>query len=247
MGIDERTALILKVHQSNFVQRGFTEEVSLKELVAIGKKHNLPVVNDLGSGVFIPTRDILGYSEPTVQQSVRDGATVTCFSGDKMLGGGQAGLIMGEANYIKKIKRNPLFRVLRVDKIVFSMLERLLSYYLDGNWQSEIKLWSVLSMAESVLYSRGKAILKNLGNPTGLSVEATKGYVGGGALPESHIPSVGICFSRDYKPTALVRKFRDMNPPIIGRIDDERFILDLRAVDEADLSLLEESIRSAIN
>jgi len=245
-GLNDRTALILKVHQSNFVQRGFTAEVSLKDMVALGKKHNLPVIDDLGSGVFVPTRDILGYAEPTVQQSVRDGATMTCFSGDKMLGGGQAGLIVGKADYVKKIKRNPLFRTLRVDKIVFSMLERLLSYYLSGDWSSEIKLWSILSVAESELYARGKEMLSKLGNPSGLSVEATSGFVGGGALPESSIPSVGICFSTDYKPTTLARKFRELSPPIIGRIDDERFILDLRAVDQADLILLEQAIWEVI-
>ena len=182
--IDDKTGLILKVHQSNFVQRGFTEGVSLKDLVGIGKKHELMVVNDLGSGVFVPTKELLGYAEPTVQQSVRDGADVTCFSGDKMLGGCQAGLIVGKRSQVEKIKKNPLFRTIRADKIVFSMLERLLRYYLDGTWQSEIKIWSLLSVPESELYKRGKAVVKAVGNPPGISVEATKTYVGGGHSPK---------------------------------------------------------------
>lgn len=245
--IDEKTALILKVHQSNFVQHGFTERISLKELVTLGMRRNLPVVNDLGSGAVIPTRETLGYSEPTVQQSVRDGAALTCFSGDKMLGGVQAGLIVGRADLVKRIKRNPIFRTIRVDKIVFSTLERLLVHYLNGQWRTEVKLWSILTIPESELYRRGKALLRKLGNPPGISVEATSSYVGGGALPESSIPSVGIVFSTEYRATALQQEFRKMTVPIIGRIDDDRFVLDLKAVEESDMKLLEDALSHVIN
>lgn len=244
--IDDKVGLILRVHQSNFIQRGFTDQVKLKPLVALGKKHNVPVVNDLGSGVFISTRDLLGYAEPTVQQSVRDGADVTCFSGDKMLGGCQAGLIVGRKDFVAKIKRNALFRTVRVDKIVFSILEKMLAYYLNGEWADEIKVWSLLSVSESELYRRGKALLKKAGNPSGISVEATGAYVGGGALPEATIPSVGIVFSSDYKATELLRKFRELTVSIIGRIDEDRFILDLKAVDEADLKHVQKAIESVV-
>ncbi len=245
--INEKTGLILRVHQSNFVQKGFTEQLALKPLVKLGKKHNIPVINDLGSGVFIQTKDVLGYTEPTVQQSVRDGADITCFSGDKMLGGCQAGLIVGKADLIGRIKRNALFRTVRVDKIVFSMLEKMLAYYLNGQWQTEIKLWALLSVAESELYRRGKQILKKLGNPSGISVEATKAFVGGGALPEANIPSVGIIFSKDYKAGSLLKRFREMPVPIIGRIDNDRLILDLKAVDEVDLPRIEAAIKQVIS
>ncbi len=245
--IDDKTGLILRVHQSNFVQRGFTDQVDLKHLVALGKKHGIPVINDLGSGVFIPTREILGYSEPTVQQSVRDGADVTCFSGDKMLGGCQAGLIVGRSELIMKIKKNALFRTVRVDKIVFSMLEKMLTFYLNGDWATEIKVWSILSINESELYRRGKQLVKKLGNPKGVSVEATRAYVGGGALPEANIPSVGIVFSSEYKATAMLRKFREMSTPIIGRIDEDRLILDLKAVDESDLPYLQDAITRVLS
>ena len=244
--IDEKTGVILKVHQSNFVQKGFIEQVDLKALVTLGNKYNIPIVNDLGSGVFVPTKPILGYNEPTVQQSVNDGADVTCFSGDKMLGGGQAGLIVGKEGYITKIKKNPLFRILRVDKIVFSMLENLLRYYLENQWQTNIKLWSILSISESALYKRGRMILGKLENPTGLSVEATHAYVGGGALPESTIPSVGIVFSSSYKANVLLKRFLKMETPVIGRIENDCFILDLKAVDEIDLEYLIEAISNII-
>jgi len=241
-----RTGLILKVHRSNFVQTGFTEEVTIKDLAPLGHKYDLPVVNDLGSGVFIDTREILGYSEPTVQQSVRNGADITCFSGDKMLGGVQAGLIVGGAAHISKIKKNPLFRMMRVDKIVFSMLERLFAIYLGGTYRTQIRLWRILSTPEAELYQRGKDLLAELGRPPGLSVEATSAYVGGGALPEAAIPSVGIVFSGDFKMTSLMKQFREMDLPIIGRVENDRFVLDLKAVDEGDLGALTEAVRRVI-
>ncbi|MFH1374306.1 MAG: L-seryl-tRNA(Sec) selenium transferase [bacterium] len=244
--VDEKTGLILKVHQSNFVQAGFTGKVSVKELVKLGAGYDLTVVNDLGSGVFVNTGKIIGYSEPTVQQSVRDGADLTCFSGDKMLGGVQAGLIVGRASLIKKIKRNPLFRTVRVDKVVLALMEKLLTSYLNGTWQTEIKLWALLSLPESELYRRGRRLLKQLGHPAGLSVEATRGFVGGGALPESGIASVGLVFGPPHRATSLMRRFRMMNPPVIGRIDDDCFILDLRAVAEDQLLLLKDSVAEAI-
>lgn len=245
--VSEKTGMILKVHQSNFVQKGFVENPTLSDLVKIGKKMNLPVINDLGSGVFIKTKPILGYSEPTVQESVRAGADLTCFSGDKMLGGGQAGLIVGKKELVAKVKKNPIFRAFRVDKIVFSMLETLLELYLSDRWQDEIKLWQVMSQKESDLYKRAKAILKNLGNPKGVAVEATNGYIGGGALPEAHIPSVGITFSEEYNPNKMMKMFRELPYPIIGRIDSDRFILDLKAVDLDDYPYFEKSIKEILD
>jgi len=203
-------------------------------------------VNDLGSGVFIQTREMLGYNEPTVQQSVRAGADLTCFSGDKMLGGVQAGLIVGRADFIVKIKKNPLFRTIRVDKVVLSILERLLAAYLDGSYKSEIKLWSVLSTSIATLKKRGAAILKSLGNPSGISVESTKAFVGGGALPESEIPSIGLVFSNDFKPEKLAGQFRMYDPPVVGRIENDRFVLDLKAIDPGDIDILTDVVRHVI-
>ncbi len=244
--IDDKTGLILKVHQSNFVQKGFVDQPDIKDLVKLGKKYSIPVVNDLGSGVFIDTKEILGYKEPTVQQSVRQGADLTCFSGDKMLGGTQAGLIVGKKELVIKIKKNQLFRTMRVDKLVFSMLEKLLRIYLDGTYEKDIKLWKILSTTESELYKRGKKIHQELGSPTSLSVEASKGFVGGGALPESDIPSVALIFSADYKPNLLLKKFRALPTPIIGRIENDRFMLDLKAVDPEEISVITEAIKAIL-
>lgn len=244
--IDSSTGMILKVHKSNFTQSGFTEEVPLKDLVDLGRRCSIPVFNDLGSGVFINTRDLLGYAEPTVQQSVAAGADLTSFSGDKMLGGSQAGLIVGRAELIDRLKKNPIFRTVRVDKITFSIVEKMLTCYMNNTHHTEIALWRLLSVPESILYQRGKSILAALGNPAGLVIEATRVYIGGGALPQSDIPSVGIVFSGDYKPNRLLRQFRECTPPIIGRIEDDRFILDLKAVEESDLPVLVAAIRTII-
>ncbi|RKX27372.1 MAG: L-seryl-tRNA(Sec) selenium transferase [Candidatus Zixiibacteriota bacterium] len=244
--IDSRTALILKVHRSNFTQSGFTEDVTLKQLVELGEKHNLPVINDLGSGVFIPTSKIFGYREPTVQESVRAGASLTCFSGDKMLGGMQAGLIVGRSNLVTKIKKNPIFRTIRVDKVVFAVLERLLTIYLNGTHLDDIKLWRLLSTNRAHLRSVAEKILKQLGKPDGITVENTDAFVGGGALPEQPIKSVGLVFSARYSARKLMKTFREFRPPVIGRVDDDRFILDLKAVDESDYTNIVKAVRRVI-
>jgi L-seryl-tRNA(Ser) seleniumtransferase len=235
------------VHKSNFVQAGFTEEVPLKDLVALGQRRGIPVVNDLGSGVFIDTQEFLGYSEPSVQQSVRSGADLTCFSGDKLLGGMQAGLIVGKADLVGKLKKNPFFRTVRVDKVVFTILERLLSIYLEGTYRTDITLWALLGVPDSELYQRGKALVRDAGNPPGVSVEASKAYVGGGSLPEKEVPSVAVCFSNDHKAEKLIAAFRRMNPPIIGRIENDRFLLDLKAIPPSEYMHLLAAIKSVIS
>jgi L-seryl-tRNA(Ser) seleniumtransferase len=244
--IDDRTALILKVHRSNFVQSGFTQEVDLKALVILGLKHGLPVVNDLGSGVFVSTREILGYHEPTVQESVRAGAALTCFSGDKMLGGVQAGLIVGQRDVVQKIKKNPIFRTVRVDKLVFAVLERLLAAYLNGTHLEEIKLWQVLSRPVQELRRMAEAIVVQAGSPSDLSIEETAAFVGGGALPEQSLPSIGLVFARSRNANEMMIAFRKSSPPIIGRIDNDRFILDLKAVDSDDVAMLAGAVSHAL-
>ncbi|MBU0983343.1 MAG: L-seryl-tRNA(Sec) selenium transferase, partial [candidate division Zixibacteria bacterium] len=216
-------------------------------LVAIGQTHGIPVVNDLGSGVFIPTNDLLGYHEPSVQDSVRAGASLTCFSGDKLLGGVQAGLIVGRADLVKKVKKNPVFRALRVDKVVYSVVEKLLSIYLNGTHQQDIKLWSILSTPVAELRRRAEHLHGAVGAPATITIRDTGALVGGGALPEQTIPSVALAFAAEIKATALMKRFREMTPPVIGRIVDDRLVLDLKAVDESHLDTLAEAIRIALS
>ncbi len=245
-GITAKTAMILKVHKSNFTQTGFTKDVAIPELVPLARKHQCLLVNDLGSGLFFSTKQLLGYEEPTVQRSVSDGADLTCFSGDKMLGGVQAGLIVGKQELVSKIKKNPLFRAMRVDKITFAVLERLLASYLNGSHTTDIAVWSMLSIPEAELYKRAKAMVKSAGEPKGVSVEATKAYLGGGAMPEEAIPSVAIIFASTFSATALQKKFRNHAIPIIGRIEAGRFMLDIKAVALSDDAVLIEAIRAAV-
>ncbi|MEW5795496.1 MAG: L-seryl-tRNA(Sec) selenium transferase [Candidatus Zixiibacteriota bacterium] len=233
--VDDKTALILKVHKSNFVQAGFTQEVDLRALVALGRKRGIPVVNDLGSGTFVATRELLGYAEPTVQGSVRDGAALTCFSGDKMLGGVQAGLIVGQRDLVSKVKKNPLFRTVRVDKIVFSVLEGLLEAHLNDTYRDRVKLWQILARPTDELRAMAMNVLARCGTPADVTVEDTSAFIGGGAMPEQSLPSVGLVFSPVRSANQLMTAFRGQQPPVIGRIDTDRFILDFKAIDSEDL------------
>lgn len=245
--IDKSTSLILKVHRSNFVQAGFTKEVELNKLAALANKSGIILLHDLGSGAVTPARKLLGHDEPTPLQSIRDGADLVCFSGDKMLGGVQAGLIAGRRELVEKVKRNPLFRAVRVDKITIAALEIILKSYLDGHYETDIKLWQLLAVHEGELYKRAKQISKSLGNPEFISVEATKSYIGGGGLPEAALPSVGLIFSKDIDAEKLLALFRHSRPPIIGRIENDRLIIDLKAVDEDELKIVESSIRQILS
>jgi L-seryl-tRNA(Ser) seleniumtransferase len=244
--IDNSTSLILKVHKSNFVQAGFTKEVELSRLATVASKNSLILVHDLGSGAVFQTKKLLGHEEPTPHQSIRNGADIVCFSGDKMLGGVQAGLIAGKKDLIDQIKKNPLFRTVRLDKIILAALEKILKSYLNGTHTTDIKLWKLLSVSEGDLYKRAKKITASLDNPEFISVEATKSYIGGGGLPESALPSVGLIFSKKLNPEDLQTAFRKSSPPIIGRIENDRFILDLKAIDENDLELLEIAIKQVL-
>ena len=243
---DSNTSMILKVHKSNFVQAGFTKEVPLAKLVPLAQKNNLILVHDLGSGALVSARKTIGFDEPTPLQSIRTGAHVVCFSGDKLLGGVQAGLIAGKKDLIEKIKRNPLFRIVRVDKIVIAALEKILKSYLSGRHENEIKLWELLSVSEAELYKRAKALCQDLGNPEFISVEATKSFIGGGGLPEAALSSVGLIFSKKHDADRILSLFRRCDPPIIGRIENDRLILDLKAIDTGELKVLENSIRQVL-
>lgn len=238
----QNPALILKVHRSNFAIEGFTGEVDIKTLVKLSKKYNVPVVNDLGSGVFINTSEFIKTKEPTVPESVRSGADLTCFSGDKLLGGPQAGLIVGSKELIAKIKRNPIYRAMRVDKVVFSAMEVLLRYYLDGNWKENIKLWRLASIDKTELDKRGEQILKKLSAGDKIRLESTEGQMGGGSLPEVYLPSAGLVFQSKLSPQKIATLFRAADSPVIGRIKDDKFIIDLKAIDIDDLDTLMSTI-----
>ncbi len=247
IALEENPALILKVHRSNFAVSGFTDEVNLKSLIKLGRENNVSIVNDLGSGVLVDTSKIAGIKEPTVQASVRDGADLTCFSGDKLLGGVQSGLIVGQSDLVTKIKKNPVYRTVRVDKIIFSAIEELLKHYLDDTWKKNIRLWNLAYTGESVLYERGRKLLKKINAGEKISLEASQGGIGGGALPEIPIPSVALVFNSGLPPQKIAALFRRTNPPVIGRISNDRFMIDLKAIDEETLAILQDIIKNIIS
>ena len=242
--LQDDPALILKVHKSNFAVTGFTEEPTIKELVALGKKYNVPVVNDLGSGVLVDTTDMAGVKEPTVQGSVRDKADLTSFSGDKLLGGLQAGLIVGKREYVERIKKNPIYRAMRVDKVVFSAVEEMLGYYLNDTWKENIKLWRLAGVSESELYQRGRSLMEKIGAGDKISLEGSRAEMGGGALPGVTLPSVALVFNSSISPEKLAALFRNAEPPVVGRISEGRFMIDLKAVDDDDAEILVNIIKN---
>jgi L-seryl-tRNA(Ser) seleniumtransferase len=244
--LEENPAIILKVHRSNFAVSGFTDDVDLKTLIGLGRKSGIPVINDLGSGVLIDTTEFAGVKEPTVQGSVRDGAALTCFSGDKLLGGVQAGLIVGAEDLVDRIKKNPVYRTVRVDKTIFSAVEEMLGYYLDGSWKENIKLWRLASVSESELYVKGRKLLEQIDAGDKVLLEGSRAEMGGGALPEVPLPSVALVFRSQLRPTKIAELFRMSHPPVIGRIFEDRFMIDLKAIDDEDYDILASIIKRLI-
>jgi L-seryl-tRNA(Ser) seleniumtransferase len=234
--IDDKTALLLKVHTSNYKVVGFTSEVTLDELVAIGKKHKVPVMEDLGSGALI---DLSRYGlpkEPIVSERIRAGADVVTFSGDKILGGPQAGLMVGRREWIERINKNHLQRALRCGKLTLAALEATLRLYRQSPGITQAiptlraftrSLDEIRNFAEAVLPRLQAA----LGDGFRLSLEESTSQIGSGALPTEELPTVVIAIEQPKLSAATIaKKFRDAHPPIIGRIKDGRFLVDLRTI-----------------
>jgi L-seryl-tRNA(Ser) seleniumtransferase len=250
--IDEDTGLLLKVHKSNYSVVGFSAEVPLKTLVALGKKHSLPVMEDLGSGTFIDFSKYGMLREPTVQDSVAAGTDIITFSGDKLLGGPQAGLIVGKKDFIDRIKKNPITRALRIDKMTLAALESTLRLY-----REEAKAVRVIPtlrmMTQSIEEIEAKAkrlqsMLENLGRPE-LSVRRLDLFSrpGGGSLPLLELPTkcLGVVID-GLKPNALQKRLRTNAPPIIGRIENDMFIMDARTIQDEDLTVIEDAFRQLL-
>jgi len=244
-------ALLLKVHQSNFRMIGFVERPSVGQLVELGKKHNLCVVEDLGSGVMLRTEDFELAHEPSVLEAISAGADLVCFSGDKLLGAPQAGIILGKKKYIDLLRKHPLHRALRLDKMFVAGLESVLLSYIKGEATKKICVWQMISTPLDVLKKRAKNIGAQL-KKSGISISITesKSTVGGGSLPGETLPAIVISVqsfgtspqdksapSVDLSADRQAKLFREQSPPIIGRIEDEKFVLDLRTIfpDQDDL------------
>ena len=234
--IGKKTALLLKVHTSNYKIVGFSSEVDLAKLVAIGEKHKVPVMEDLGSGAFI---DLSRYGlpkEPLVAERIAIGADIVTFSGDKVLGGPQAGLVVGKKNWINQMSKNPLHRALRCGKLTLAALEATLRLYRQSaNVTDEIPTLKAFTRPLEEIEQMGERLLpalaKALGDEFRLSLEDSTSQIGSGALPMEEIPTKVIAIQQDgIGAERIAESFRNANPPIIGRIKDNRFLLDLRAI-----------------
>lgn len=243
--IESDTGLLLKVHKSNYSVVGFTAEVSVKDMVELGRKYHIPVMEDLGSGTFIDFSQYGLLKEPTVQESVVTGADVVTFSGDKLLGGPQAGIIVGKKDIIDRIKQNPLTRALRIDKLTLAALESTLRLYLDKDKAiAAIPTLRMLTLSYDDIAKKAARlgnILENIDDAR-LSIKLIdlSSRAGGGALPLLELPSrcVGVKVE-GMSVNAVERYMRNNTPPIIGRIEDDLFIIDLRTIQEDELQFIE--------
>jgi L-seryl-tRNA(Ser) seleniumtransferase len=250
--ISDNTALLLKVHQSNFSIVGFTKAVTLKELAELGRAHDVPVMEDLGSGTFIDFSPYGLAKEPTVQDSVAAGVDVVTFSGDKLLGGPQAGLIVGKKEYIDQIKNNPLNRALRIDKMTLAALESTLQLYRDPEKAVDaIPTLRMLTIAFEEIRQNAEALQARLAGPgtPGMHVEILErsSRTGGGALPLQELPSVclGVRIA-GLTVNHMEQKLRANTPPIIGRIEDDTFIMDLRTIQHDEFPIIESAFNQLL-
>lgn len=249
--INENTGAIMKVHTSNYKILGFTESVEVDKLSNLSKKYNVPLIEDLGSGVFI---DLSKYGlsyEPTVLDSLKNGADIVTFSGDKLLGGVQAGIIVGKKEYIQKMKKNQLTRALRVDKLTICALEATLRMYLDE--ENAIKNIPTLRMLTySIQELEKKAVglydkIKDL-KDFDIKISDSKSQVGGGSMPLEFIDSKVIeIIPKKISVSSLEKKLRLSKSHIIGRIKDEKYILDVRTIFEDEFDLIYEELKRCLS
>ncbi len=224
--INRETALILKVHRSNFTISGFTHDPKLREIVAVAAKHEAPLVYDLGSGCILDTSQFGIHREPTVQDSIRDGADVVMFSGDKLLGGPQAGIIVGKKNLIDRISKHPLARALRIDKMTLAALNSTLRSYLKGEAVYKIPIWQMISAEEEEIKRRA------LEWQLSIDSEVARGStaIGGGSMPGQMLPTWRLQISVKHDAEEISKWMRNYQARIIGRIEEHQLCLDPRTV-----------------
>ena len=241
--INEHTQALMKVHTSNYRIVGFSETPALSDLVELGHRYGLPVIEDLGSGSLVNLEQFGIHGEPTVQDSLKAGVDVVSFSGDKLLGGPQAGIILGKQTYLDILKRHPLNRAMRVDKMTLAALEATLQSY-DQEKAEEIPVIGMLSAKEDALHQKAE-LLASLLAEAGISADIvpTEGRVGGGSVPNQSLPSYAIALGGNVE--ALEETLRLGLQPIIGRIHEGRYLLDVRTLFESDFPVIVEALKEA--
>ena len=241
--ICENTKALMKVHTSNYRIVGFSETPALADLVTLGHAHDLPVLEDLGSGCLVDLKQFGIQGEPTVQESLKAGVDVVSFSGDKLLGGPQAGIILGKKKYLDVLKKHPLNRAMRVDKMTLAALEATLQIYEVGSY-TEIPVLGMLAATPDSLYQKACDLASTLAD-VGVSaaIVPTRGQVGGGSVPMQDLPSYAVAFSENVN--ALEETLRRGERPIIGRIHEGQYLLDVRTLFEADFPVIAQALKEA--
>ena len=224
--LEKPTSIVMRVHHSNFKMTGFTSEPSLKDLVQLSHEYQAYLIDDLGSGAMLDTARFGLTHEPMVQESISAGADLVCFSGDKLVGGPQAGIIIGRRDLVAKLKKHPLARAVRADKMCLAGLAETFSHYLKNEAEREIPVWQMISKSPGQIKSRANHWKNEIG--TGEVVEG-KSTVGGGTLPEETLPTWLFCLSVS-QPDRFLKDLRRCNPPIIARIENEKVLFDPRTV-----------------
>ena len=226
--ITPRTAALLRVHSSNFKVVGFTESVGIGDLVGLGKRHGIPVLDDIGSGCLIDTTRFGLEYEPLVQDSIKASVDLVMFSGDKLLGGPQAGIIVGREELVAKLRKHPLARAVRIDKVRLAGLAATLLHYVKGEAESKLPVWQMISMPVEHIENRARKWVNALGECA--SIIEGQSMIGGGSIPGGTIPTRLVCVSFNGGIKELADKLRKGSPSIIGRVENNKLLLDPRTV-----------------
>lgn len=249
--ITDKTAILFKAHRSNFVLKGFTEEVSIKELAELGEKHNLMSIYDIGSGLLRKVDNEALCDEPDVREAITAGIDLVCFSGDKLLGGGQAGIIAGKKKYIDVLKRHPLLRALRVCKTTIAILEKACSYYLDDKklFRNNILFSTLNRTAEEI--EQSAILLKEELSKLGIksSISPSEGQYGGGTLPDLTLPSfqVKLELEKKYSGKTLYHKLLFTEMPLLTNLRSGHIYIDLLCINNNDLPLIAKNIWNTLS
>ncbi len=240
--LDDGAQMILLAHPSNFKISGFTAQPELHELIDLARQYQVPLVYDLGSGALLDTSAYGIAREPTVQEILAAGADLVCFSGDKLLGGPQSGIIVGRQTLIARLNRHPLYRALRPDKLILITLSAVLLSYLRGKADSEIPLYQMLSRSLDELKQTAQEVLRQLGQG---ELQEGQSTIGGGSLPEESLPTWLVAFSTPL-PEKLCKSLREQQPPVIARIQKDQVVCDLRTIRPKDLPVFTKSLEKAL-
>jgi L-seryl-tRNA(Ser) seleniumtransferase len=246
--ITENTAAMLKVHSSNFRVEGFTAEVEPSELVELSKERGIPVLHDVGSGALLPTEAYGLAHEPTPQQSIAAGVGLVFFSGDKLLGGPQSGIVVGQTELVRRLERHPLARAVRIDKMNLAGLTATVLHYLKQEAEAEVPIWRMISASEEGIKDRAARWKTQLSLPG--EVISGRSAVGGGSLPGETLPTWVLALSCEGDaggPERVMRRLREANPPVVARIEDDRVILDPRTVMPEEEESLLTALRDALS